>query len=152
MFDVESSPARSADSPDASSTVGRAQTPPRLEVAGSGPTEGHITLVWSVDDTAGELVFELQEAPTTEFAAAQTCYTGGDRASFRSGLPAGEHAFRVRSRPQSSEAWSAWSEAVTIDIRPYPLAKAWTLFGIGAFLVVAITGYLFVASRRRNES
>lgn len=127
---------------------------PGLEVTATGRTDGHATLTWTpAGDEADGLEFELQGARTPDFSSPERCYLGPDRASFRSGLPAGLHHFRVRQRPAGEAAgetgpWSPWSAAATVEIRPYPLRTAWTLFAVGALLVASILGFLVVANLR----
>jgi len=126
---------------------------PSLELVRAGVTEGHALLRWASPTERGRdealPVFELQLASTADFAAPEVAYRGVDLASFRSGLPRGEHFFRVRQRPAAEpEAWSPWSPAVLVEVRPYSLAIAGSLFAVGALLVASIIVYLFLADRR----
>lgn len=124
---------------------------PRLEIGSVGKTDGHVTLVWTLaDETAlTDPVFELQTGATPTFDAPRVAYVGPDRASFRSGLLEGTHWYRLRVRAADSpDLWSPWSEPVPVEIRPYALWAAWSVFGIGAVLVGSILVFLFVVSRR----
>jgi len=127
---------------------------PALEVTATGRTDGHATLAWTpAGEETDRLEFELQASSTPDFEASARCYVGPDRASFRSGLPAGLHHFRVRQRPAGEAAeeagpWGPWSAPATVEIRPYPLRTAWTLFAVGALLVASILGFLVVANLR----
>jgi hypothetical protein len=125
---------------------------PTLEVTATGRTDGHATLVWtSAGDEAKSPEFELQSSTSAGFSPSLRCYLGPDRASFRSGLTEGLHHFRVRERSGDGGAWGPWSEAVTVEIRPYALRTAWTLFGVGALLVASILGYLVTANARARR-
>jgi hypothetical protein len=139
------------------STVG-AQGPmleaevPMLEADSVGKTDGHTRLVWKSPGGSGEVVFELQQEDPTDAAGWLTCYRGPDRASFRSGLQAGDHRFRVRQAPNAApESFGPWSETVTVTIAPYALSTAWSLFAVGASLTAALLGYLGLASRRKGD-
>lgn len=120
---------------------------PDLEPTTVGSTEGHVRLAWEAarknDDE-----FELQIAASEEFEAPETVYRGPDRASFRSGLSPGTHWFRLRARSAPDGEWSIWSAPVAVTVEPYGLKTAWAFFGIGAFLVSAIVGFLMIVGGR----
>ena len=96
------------------------------------------------------LEFELQGADSPDFAEPVRCYLGPARASFRSGLHAGDRYYRVRQRPADGE-WGPWSAIATVEIRPYPLHTAWSLFAVGAVLVGCILGYLLWQGRAGRD-
>jgi len=127
--------------------------PPRLELAASSRTDGHLTLAWGPGDPADdrEWEFEVQRSTAAGFESPLACYVGPDRSTFLSGLPAGAHSFRARARHTGSEDWSPWSPPISFEIAPYSLAAAWSVFGLGAVLVVSIVGYLVAAERRARK-
>lgn len=121
-----------------------AQAAPGLEIVTEGITDGHATLSW--DGPAASL-YQLESSRSSSFEPALKRYAGPDTRSFVSGLEPGPHWFRVRSRPSDDAAWSSWSEPATVTIRPHSTTLAWTLFGAGAVLVVAIVGYITRSAR-----
>jgi len=136
--------------PAASASSRLDRDPPRLEVDSVGTTEGHVQLVWDRAPEEG-LEYELQEAGSEDFGDALVRYRGPQMRSFVSGLLEGTWYFRLRSREPGGD-WSAWSEPVEVVIEPHDLNLAWTLFGVGAFLVTSIVGFLFVADWRVRAS
>lgn len=124
---------------------------PSLEAGSVGGTEGHARLVWEASGE-GSFEFELEVARDREFTSAERVYRGPDRASFRSGLPEGTHWFRLRERAVGDESWSAWSIPIAVAIAPHDLAAAWSVFGVGAFLVAAIVVYLVTAGGRSRTT
>jgi len=132
---------------------------PVLEVRGVGTTDGHATLAWapapgslSPGSASPELEFELVWAPSDTFASAELRYRGPDRASFRSGLTAGVHHYRVRQRAFGAPEWGPWSAPASVEIRPYAIWTAWSLFALGAFLVGSILVFLVRAERRTRSA
>lgn len=127
-----------------------AQHPPTFVDPPAGPlNDGYVQLRWTSGDEAVEAwVVQLEEAGDPEFAVPLLRYEGPQVASFVSGLPAGRHYYRLRARVGADGPWSAWSAPLVVEILPHSLALAWTLFGLGATLVVSIVGYLFVSDRR----
>lgn len=136
-------------------TRGGLERAPSLTIDAVGRTDGHATLVWEPggSDSAGELVFELQHAEPAHPGAFERCYVGPERGSFRSGLLAGTHVFRVRQRPADApDGWGPWSSPASVEIEPHDLRFAWTLFALGGVLVAAIIGYLGVNELRNARA
>lgn len=132
----------------------RAQQAPKLEATAVGATDGHATLAWTPAGpvTDADLIFELQWGEDAGFPEPVRCYEGVERASFRSGLPRGDHYFRVRQRPADREfGWGPWSEPLVVEIRPYSLTSAWALFATGALLTGLIVGYLLISQQHASE-
>ena len=119
---------------------------PTLEAAVRA-TDGAVQLSWSAADGGPAGIYQVEEAPAADFTTPILRYEGPQEASFVSGLPAGSYYYRVRQR-RPDATWTPWSEPVAAHIEPHPLNLAWSLFGLGAFLVVTLVTFLVVAERR----
>jgi hypothetical protein len=117
----------------------------------SGATaEGHVSLSVQTTDPAAEgvaVTFEVQRARDAAFTDPVVHHDSAAPRLFVSGLADGVHHFRVRARAITADAdadadadpvWGPWSEAVTFEVQHQSMALAWTLFGSGAFLFVAL--------------
>lgn len=105
-----------------------------------GPVqEGYVTLVWTRDpQAAGYRV--LGES-------GRVLYEGRMRQTFLSGLPDGVHEFRVASVDEQGEVIREGPQPVTVTVEHWPLALAWTLFGVGAVVMLALVTVLVIGSR-----
>jgi hypothetical protein len=113
----------------------------------------YLTLAWEVSpapDRPSSTEFELQVAATPDFRDAQLRYRGPDEATFISGLAEGEYFFRVRSLRQDKKT-SAWSEPLYLIVEYDSLAKAFLLFGVGAFVSIATVALVVTGDRRARR-
>jgi len=98
---------------------------------------GVIDLRWE-DPAYGDSVpdgteFELQQSVTQDFADPAIRHKGPESSAVLSGLPQGEHYFRVRE--VGSEEWS---ETLPVAVEYVSEGKLWSLFTTG-FIVAALT-------------
>ena len=94
-------------------------------------TSGFFRLTWGLAD--GQSV-ELEEASSDAFLNARLRYRGTDQAYFVSGKPDGTYYYRIRLL---SDGDPSWVGPVSVEVRHHPLWRAWTFFGLGAFIFVA---------------
>lgn len=108
---------------------------PALETDSETATAGFYRLSWQHPDPARAPVFELQESPSPDFAAAPVVYRGPDRATAYSGRADGDYHYRVRAIAGGTA--SAWSPAVTVRVRHHSLLRAGLFFALGALVFFA---------------
>ena len=129
---------------------------PVLTASANG-TDGYATLRWTpAAESDGPVEFELRVTSDALDLEGTTLYRGRDRATFVSGLPEGEHVYRVRARAMAdgdaSEApWGPWSDPQEVVVEYHPIGLAWGLFGVGAVLVACIVSYLVLADARARR-
>lgn len=104
-----------------------------LEADRQTSTDGAVQLRWDADERA----VELQRAAEPGFGAPRTVYRGTDSASLRTGLPEGDHYYRLRTADGS-----AWSEPVRIEVRHHGALRTWGLFGLGAVVFLSVVGMI----------
>lgn len=108
---------------------------PSLQTDSVTATAGFYRLSWEHPATTAPLDFELQESLSADFAGAKPVYTGPDRATSHSGRADGDYHFRVRAL--DGERSSAWSPAVTVQVRHHSFLRAGLFFALGALVFVA---------------
>ncbi len=124
---------------------------PKFEVPSQvNSNSGYIRLEWS-SPSGGNVIYELEEAPSAEFSNPQRIYEGPDLASFISGLPNGTYHYRVRAVNQSEETTSAWSEPVQLTVEHHPVSLALTLAALGA-LVFLLTAFVVIKGVRTQKT
>ena len=105
--------------------------------------EGHVLVDWGGSERTGNFELQVKRPGSDRFVS---IYTGPDTASFRSGLEAGMHSYRVRSGPDG-----AWAAPLQVEVS-YPAretALAWVGLGIVVFL--ATLAALFLGLKRRES-
>jgi hypothetical protein len=115
-------------------------------------SNGAALLRWDQGQPLGALEYELQEADSPEFVAAELRYRGSFPSYFVSGQRDGTRYFRVRSRSYTEDSpapWSEWSTPQILVVAHHDLRLALGLFGAGA-LVFVITCLTLVAGARRS--
>jgi len=130
-----------------------ASTPeaPQFEMpAQVNSNSGYIRLEWS-PSSKDDVVYELEEAPSSEFSTPQRIYEGPDLASFISGLPNGEYYYRVRAVNKSEKTSSAWSDPVHLTVKHHPVSLALTLAALGA-LVFLLTALVVIKGVRTQKT
>ncbi|MCB0837368.1 MAG: hypothetical protein KDD99_11940 [Bacteroidetes bacterium] len=112
---------------------------------------GYQRLSWGVDGMAQMSEppkFELQQSLSPQFASSAHIYSGADRATFLSGLKDGDYYYRVRVIDPQNNTMGPWSESISIKVRHHSLTLAFTLFAIGA--VILLFTVLIVVKGVRN--
>ena len=111
-----------------------AASPPVFQERVVDSTNGSAQLKW--DPPAGAELYEIEHVAGPGIDAG-VVYRDRLPAAHVSGLPEGDHTYRVRAR--SEDRWSAWSEPVIVRVT-FPLRwVVWLAFGIG-FALTALTG------------
>lgn len=118
--------------------------PPVLETSQSLATAGDFRLSWQ--GGAEGAVYELQQSAAQGFTETRTRYRGPDTATQLSGLPDGDYSYRVRVVDPGP---SAWSEAVTVEVRHHPLSRALGFFSVG--LVVFVATVILITRGARDD-
>ena len=113
----------------------------------------HVELAWTLSDAEEHdpdaYQYVLQQDDSPDFPDPRDLYAGRDRASFRAGLPEGDHFYRVRALSPEGEA-GAWSRPLQVAVTYQSMRLALSLFSIGAVVVVA-TAVLVIAGSRRDR-
>lgn len=124
-----------------------------------GAEAGYVQLRWlpPENEDSVDWVYELQEGRRPEFSTGDRHYEGHHTSSFVSGLENGTFYFRVRVRhpdagaapeARKSDAWSAWSQTVRVEVVHHPRELALALMGLGALVFVATAAFLIA---HRND-
>lgn len=107
-------------------------------------------------------VFQVQRALDADFADPVIHHDGPATTVFISGLPDGEHRFRVRGRTVAADdfeagadadaavadaAWGPWSEPAAFAVQHQSMTLALSLFSVGAVLFVALVVIVVQGSR-----
>ena len=103
--------------------------------------EGHVTLRWKSRPLAGDETYQLQHGSNAAFDDARTVLDGKDDTSFISGLPDGEHYFRVRLHSGRGKA-GPWSVDYSLTVEHHSLAVSLGLFGVGAIVFVLTVAFV----------
>lgn len=110
----------------------------------TGPiNEGHTTLIW-------------REAPQAEGYrivddAGHVFYEGRFTKAFISGLPDGEHTFRVIAVDRFGQVMGTGPEPLVVTVRHWDLKLAWGLFGLGAAVMASLVAVLCLGTVRGIE-
>jgi hypothetical protein len=126
-------------------------------------TNGAFLLAWKPDEDAAldeaggqSWEYELEEAPSPDFANTEVVYCGAFDSWFVSGRRDGAAHFRVRARALTDGdepgPWSEWSAPKTIVIAHHDLRLALGLAGLGALVFAATAITLVVGARRRTRA
>ena len=106
--------------------------------------EGYATLIWVPDPGAdGYRVVD---------DSGRTVYEGRIPQAFVSGLGDGTHRFRVVSLDERGEVLREGPQAVTLTVEHWSLWLTWTLFGVGAAVMVALVAVLVIGSREQRKA
>ncbi len=106
--------------------------------------DGVAVLSWSAPE--GALV-EVQQAADAEFSEAETRYAGGDPGTVVTGLPEGDHYFRIRRSPDGG-----WSPPLRVRVQFVARWKLYLLMGLGGAVACGTVGaILFGHARTRRE-
>lgn len=119
---------------------------PDVDVEGDSAA-GHLTLKWKTTPPLPAGEFWVQKAKTEDFRDPIDLYRGSQKSSFISGLPDGTWYFRVRYRPQQTEAWSPWSDPCSFTVQHHSLRLALFLFAVGACVFVAMITFMATAQK-----
>ncbi|MDX1570357.1 MAG: hypothetical protein R3200_07720 [Xanthomonadales bacterium] len=106
--------------------------------------EGHVLVDWSGSERVGDFELQVKRPGAETFV---TVYRGPDTASFRSGLAAGVHTYRVRN----TEGESGWSGLLRVEVT-YPAQNAalsWV--GLGVVVFLATLSALLLGMKRRES-
>lgn len=101
--------------------------------------EGHTTLWWSTSP--------LATAYRLTTSAGDTVYAGHLPQAFVSGLPDGEHRFEVVGIDSAGEVVATGAEPIIVQVRHWDSRLAWTLFALGAVVVIALLIVLLIGVR-----
>ncbi len=115
-----------------------AETPHFVDANGEEVSEmksnnGVVNLIWSLEAPEQTVEFELQQADNEGFTDPKVRYHGVQRSSILTGLPEGDHYFRLRVK--DAEAWSA---PLKLEVRFINRGQMLGLLAVG-FLVTALT-------------
>ena len=103
-----------------------------------------MTLVWTADpQAAGYRVTDQSD---------RVVYQGRMRQAFLSGLPDGVHRFHVVAVGPRGEVLREGPQPIVVRVKHWSLALTWTLFGIGAVVMLALVVVLVIGSRRARGS
>lgn len=113
-------------------------------------TAGFYRLSWHPATPAVEAVYELQASATPAFDHPRTVYTGPDLATTLTGQPDGIVYYRVRALP--AQGRDTWSEAVSIEVRHHPRARALLFFALGALVFLATLALILRGAGRSADA
>jgi hypothetical protein len=109
-----------------------------------GPvTEGHTTLIWREDPEADGYRLLGEEG--------RVLYEGRFTQAFISGLPNGEHEFRVVAVDRFGQVISTGPAPVVVTVQHWDVNLAWGLFGLGAVVMASLGAVLWVGTARGVE-
>jgi len=92
--------------------------------------EGHVTLRWKrLESVVGYEVIDSE---------GRVVYQGVAGEAFLSGLPDGEHPFRIRGIDADGQVIAEATTPILVVVKHWPLSQAIVLFLIGLFVVVAM--------------
>lgn len=115
-----------------------AETPRFTDANGEGVSEvksnnGVVNLIWSSDAPENSVEFELQQSANEDFTEPKIRYHGMQRSSILTGLPEGDHFFRLRVKDADT-----WSAPLKLEVRFISRGQMFGLLAVG-FLVTALT-------------
>lgn len=129
-------------------TQGSDIKPPVFEAIKDTIREGYVKISWKVPkDTSGNFIIQQSNDPTFK-GEIKTVYEGSDMATFVSGLPDGVYFYRVKHIIHEKE--SKWSETLEVRVVHRSLVLAFSLFGLGAVVVLLTAGIIILGNRRYN--
>lgn len=105
--------------------------------------EGHVTLVWTPDPEADGYRVTNQSG--------HVMYEGRIRQAFLSGMLDGVHEFRVASVNAEGEVIREGPQPVTVTVEHWSLVLTWTLFGVGAVVMLALVAVLVIGARKQRK-
>jgi hypothetical protein len=117
----------------------------KLKEAAANCQNGTITFAWASKLQDAEHDILLEQSSSSDFSKAVTRYQGSDLGSVISGLPEGEHYFRVR-HPDFPVATA--SSIIKVNVVFFPRAKLDWLLGVGAIVVIATMGAVVYGFRK----
>lgn len=114
--------------------------------------DGTVRLHWQPGRSpdSGEF-FRLEKSPDGSFRNPLVRYEGSDRSSVLSGLPEGDHHFRVRALSDDGTA-GPWSASTTISVRFMDRHTLFALVGTGFLVASASVGAViagFIKTRKK---
>lgn len=113
-------------------------------------TEGKVALVWEFTDSGDSVRYELQQSDTADFANPRSRYAGMDRATYVSGLPAGDFYFRVRSLT-SDDQLGAWSDTLQVSVEYVSSGLVFWLVGTGLVVFAATVLTVLIGHNRTSR-
>lgn len=117
--------------------------------------EGHLMLRWSVAgaEAGGVWEFQLEQTFGENFSEGRTAYSGPDRGTFVSGLPADGASFRVRARSQDAPDanWGPWSKTLQVSVNYPPRWQVLVLGSAGLLMFAVLFGTVVTGSARARR-
>ena len=109
-------------------------------------TAGYFRLSWMLSnaaqqDASAEWQYQLQESHDPQLAQARTIYLGADLARVVSGKSNGDYFYRIRAM-RDQQPVSGWSDIVKVHVAHHSLNRAMLFFAAGAFIFLALLGFI----------
>ncbi len=120
------------------------QAAPVLNSNTNHSTTGYFQLSWP--GTPRQQQYELQQATSSNFTAADTLYRGPDEATVISGLGNDTYFYRVRHAGDSQ-----WSNTVQVTVEHHSLSRAAGFFALGAVMFIALVFALLTGARGQRH-